>query len=78
MYFRKTKNSITRQRGFFTIGVGLAILAISGAFTTGIVTTHNSGLTDDKKLVSQPQIQLSSNADGHSISQHDKKEMLSF
>ena len=62
MFINKTKYSSTKQRGFFTVGVGLTLLALYSTITAGIVTSQNSGPTDAEKLAMQTQVELPSSA----------------
>ena len=48
---RNIKVSSSRQQGFFTIGVGLTLLAIYGTIGTGILTAHQSTLNEGEQLV---------------------------
>ena len=61
---RKTTIRRTKQSGFLTVGVGLALLAIYGAVGTGILATHEPASIDDEVVASQDQVALSLNAGG--------------
>ena len=61
MHVKETTNSISRQRGFFTIGVGIAMLAIYGVVGSGILIAHDSTAVDNDTLAAQSQVELSSN-----------------
>ena len=67
MYLGKTKNSITGQRGFFTIGVSLTLLGIYSTIAAGIFATHEPGASQDEQLVSHVQLEVASNANDNSV-----------
>ena len=62
MNLNKSKYSNTKQRGFFTVGVGLVLFAVYGAITTGIVASHDTRQAHEEKLAMQSQPALPSNA----------------
>lgn len=58
----KTRNELGKQRGFFTVGIGLALFAIFSAIGTGITVATEDREHDNDKLTLQTEVKSNPNS----------------
>jgi hypothetical protein len=58
----KATRMLRKQSGFFTLAVGLSLLAIYGAIGTGVVAVHESNASDDERTAMQAKFESTANA----------------
>ena len=63
MSTRKKTNFIAKQHGFFTVAVGISLLAVYGAVGTGVLAMHDTDSNDNEMLASQEQVTMSANTE---------------
>lgn len=67
MQIRKKQHSVTREGGFFTLGVAFTLFAIYGAIGAGIVTSNDSAPTKGEELALQTLPTMESEASNSNV-----------